>query len=215
MASEVEIANLALAHLGDTATVASLDPPEGSAQAEHAARFFPIARDALLESHTWNFATRRAVLAELVNDTDQWDHCYAVPSDALVIIAVLPPDVTDDLSIPPMMEALVPGGYVPVRYVSEVNAAGARVIRTDQAEASVRYTARVEDTARFTNLFTMALSWQLASMLAGPLIKGDVGAAEAKRCLQMAAAWTSRAMIVDGAQRDVKPTHSVPWMSVR
>ena len=30
MASEIDICNLALSHLGDTATIASLDPPEGS-----------------------------------------------------------------------------------------------------------------------------------------------------------------------------------------
>ena len=48
MASAVDICNLALSHLGDTATVASLDPPEGSAQAEHCARFYPVARDALV-----------------------------------------------------------------------------------------------------------------------------------------------------------------------
>ena len=60
MSSEVAICNLALAHLGDSATVASIDPPEGSAQSEHCARFYPIARDALLEMHAWKFATRRA-----------------------------------------------------------------------------------------------------------------------------------------------------------
>lgn len=51
MASEVDICNLALARLGDNATVASIDPPEGSAQAEHCARFYAIARDSLLEMH--------------------------------------------------------------------------------------------------------------------------------------------------------------------
>jgi hypothetical protein len=66
MATEVDICNLALGHLGDNATVASLTPPEGSAQAEHAARFYPISRDTLLESHAWNFATRRATMP-LVN----------------------------------------------------------------------------------------------------------------------------------------------------
>ena len=45
MATEVDICNLALAHLGDDATIASIKPPEGSAQAEKSARFYPIARD--------------------------------------------------------------------------------------------------------------------------------------------------------------------------
>ena len=43
MATEVDICNLALAHLGDDATIATIKPPEGSAQAEKAARFYPIA----------------------------------------------------------------------------------------------------------------------------------------------------------------------------
>ena len=51
MASVVDICNQALSHLGDSATVASIDPPEGSAQAEHCARFYPAALAALLEMH--------------------------------------------------------------------------------------------------------------------------------------------------------------------
>ena len=62
MASEVDICNLALGHLGDNATVSSISPPEGSAQAEHCARFYPIARDALLEMHNWNFAMRLSLI---------------------------------------------------------------------------------------------------------------------------------------------------------
>ena len=51
MPSAVTICNLALAHLGDSATVSSIDPPEGSAPAEHCARFYPVALGLLLEAH--------------------------------------------------------------------------------------------------------------------------------------------------------------------
>ena len=61
MSSEIDICNLALARLGDDATVASIDPPEGSAQAEQCARFYSIARDTMLEMHDWRFATKRVV----------------------------------------------------------------------------------------------------------------------------------------------------------
>ena len=71
MSSVIDICNLALSHLGDTATVASIDPPEGSAQAEHCSRFYPVARDAMLELFNWKFATRRATLALLT--ADSWD----------------------------------------------------------------------------------------------------------------------------------------------
>jgi hypothetical protein len=197
MASEVDICNLALGHLGDNATVASLNPPEGSAQAEHCARFYPMARDSLLELHTWGFATKRATLAQLGTGWPEWDYAYAQPSDALNILAVLPPDSTDDYSI------------------ASVTNDGNGVIYTDQADAVLRYTGRVEDTTKFSPTFVVALSWHLAAMLAGPIIKGDAGAAEAKRCSAMGEAWLSKAKESDANQRRVNPTHIVPWMGSR
>jgi len=72
MASIVDICNLALSHLGDSATVSSIDPPEGSAQADLCARFFPIALASLLEAHSWGFATRRVALAPLAISADSF-----------------------------------------------------------------------------------------------------------------------------------------------
>lgn len=213
MASEVDIANLALSHLGDAATIASLDPPEGSAQAEHCARFYPIARDSLLEMHAWGFATRRAKLALLASGWPEWSYAYAQPADALNIIAVLPPNSSDDYSsgVPDSAG----GPYVPQPFSCEINETGASVIYTDQADAVLRYSASVSDPTRFSPLFTMTLSWHLASMLAGPIIKGDAGAAEAKRCAGMMQAYLSKAVESDSSQRRIKPEHVVSWMAGR
>jgi hypothetical protein len=52
-------------------------------------------------------------------------------------------------------------------------------------------------------------------MLAGPIIKGEVGAAEAKRCAQMAQYYIGQADESDSNQRQIKPEHIVPWMSGR
>lgn len=213
MASEVDICNLALAHLGDTATVASLYPPEGSVQAEHCARFYPVARDSLLEMHTWGFATKRVPLALLGSGGPEWDYAYAQPSDALNILAVLPPDATDDYSQAVPLSA---GGlYVPQPFSCEVDENGNAVILTDQANAVLRYTSVVNDTSRFSPLFVMALSWHLASMLAGPLLKGDVGAAEAKRCAAMMQAYLAKAVNSDASQRRINPQHVVDWIAGR
>ena len=156
MASEIDVCNLALSHLGDTATIASLDPPEGSAQAEHCARFYPIARDSMLEMHAWGFATRRARLALLASGWPEWNYAYAQPADALNIIAILPPSSSDDYStgIPDSAG----GPYVPQPFSCEINEAGASVIYSDQADAVLRYSSTVSDPTRFSPLFTMALS---------------------------------------------------------
>lgn len=207
MASEVDIANLALAHLGDDATIASLDPPEGSTQAEHCARFYPMARDALLEMHSWRFATRRTVLAELVNPWPQWRHAYAKPNGCLRVISVIDPNTEDDLQ--------AVGVRAAKNFTVEINDDLAEVILTNQEDAVLRYVARTTDTTKFPPLFVMALSWQLASMIAGPILKGDVGAAESKRCTQIAQGWLARALASDAEHRKVSPLHVPDFIAAR
>ena len=97
----------------------------------------------------------------------------------------------------------------------EVNTDGDQIILTDQADAVLRYCSLVTEPNHFTPLFSMALSWHLASMLAGPILKGDVGSIEAKRCQQMMAAYLSKAEASDSSQRNIKPEHIVSWMSGR
>lgn len=207
MASEIDICNVALGHLGDTGTVASLAPPEGSAQAEHCARFYPMARDALLSMHAWGFATRRSTLALLAAPPVGWSYAYAKPADALDILAVQGPTETD------WAAGTLTGE--PHAYVCEANASGAEVLYCNVENAVVRYVARVQSTTRFPPLFITALTWQLASMLAGPLIKGDAGMAEAKRCAQMAQAYLSRAVARDTDQRHVSTSHTPDWLRAR
>lgn len=223
MASEIDIANLALSYLGDTATVASLSPPEGSPQAEHAARFYPLARDALLEMHTWGFATKRAPMSELsVTPPSGWQHVYAVPADAVNLLAVLDPNAPDDYSAPVTLPGTVPGlgavgvgGYQPQAFEAEILADGTQVIYTNQMQAVLRYTAMVTDTAQFSALFTAALSWFLASMLAGPIVKGDAGAKQAVICMQQVQLFLTKAADSDANQRKVVPAQTVPWIGNR
>lgn len=209
MASAVDICNLALGHLGDRATVASLDPPEGSAQAEHCARFYPLARDTLLELHTWGFASKRATLAQLVSTRSEWEYSYAMPADVIRLLSLAPASLTGDNNV----IATQDGAFAPYPFVRESNDDGADVVYTDVEDAILRYTARVTDTTRFSPLFVQTLSWHLAGMLAGPVLKGEAGAAEAKRCEVMAANWLSHARVSDANQGSNPITHAVPWMS--
>lgn len=201
MASEVEICNLALAHLGDEATVASIDPPEGSAQAEHCARFYPIARDALLEMHDWKFTTRRVTLAELDVESWNWAHAYAQPAGALRLLAVLPADAAPDAE-----------GH---EFDTENKEDGTGLILTNLEDATLRFTARVTDTTKFPPLVVDALARLLASYLAGPVLKGDVGKAEAKAQFAAFRTVLSQAMVSDANQRMVKPEHTPGWISGR
>jgi len=202
MATEISICNLALAHLGDEATVASIDPPEGSAQGTHCATFYPMARDALQDTHAWEFCTTRATLSLLsAAPLSGWLYAYARPSAAVKILGLFLPGSADDSS--------------PQAYETEILTDGAKVIYSNTAAPVCRYTIQVTDPSKFPPLFVLALSWLLASHLAGPLLKGKTGAAKAKDCLTTAAAYLAQAKGSDANQRSAQPKHNVPWIMNR
>lgn len=225
MASEVDICNLALSHLGDVATVASINPPSGDAQSAHCARFYPIARDAVLEMHTWGFATTRSTLALNQSNpaSNSWAYCYATPSDVVNYVAILDPAATDDYSVGIQMAGVGPysapivgaGVYTPQPFVVESDANGNDVILTNQQGAVLRYTRAVTDTTKFTPLFILSLSHLLASMLAGPLLKGEVGQKVAAEQLKLHMAYQVQAEGSDANQRRERPAHGPQWMTLR
>lgn len=216
LASEVDICNAALAHLGDSAQVASINPPDSTAQSRWCSRFYPIARDALLERHNWGFTLRRATLLRLDADTTAWRYAYSPPPGVLNYLAVTDATATDDLAVP-MVGLSIPqqSVYAPQPFVVEALDTGQPVLYTNQLNAVLRYTVKVTDTSQYNPLFVVALELFLASYLAGPLIKGtegrQVGAqmrAEAKTALMEAAA-------SDANQGRVQPVPAVPWIAGR
>jgi hypothetical protein len=226
MPSVVDLCNLALAYLGDDATVASIDPPEGSAQAEQCQRFYPIARDTLLQMHTWSFASRRVSLAQVTMPYTMWKYAYACPGDMMTAVSVLPPEAEDDYAVRAypadrygwgwINTPFVAGGtYVPQPYQIETDTAGNKVIYTNQENALLRYQALVTDPTKFDPLFAIALSHYLASMLAGPVVKGTEGAAEGNRQRQVAMGFLAQARASDSNQREVKPQQVTSWISGR
>lgn len=183
MASDVDICNLALSHLGDEATVAAISPSDGSQQADYCVRFYPIARDQLLCLHAWSFATKRIALALIDTDElpDTWAYAYAVPSGSLQVISVLPPQGTGQAtltSFPPDSATnsnLLSGDQNTQDFIQEVLQDGTKCIFTNTEDAIARYVAGITDTTKFNALFVTACARLLASYLAGPLLKGETG----------------------------------------
>jgi len=161
MASDVDISNLALSHLGERAEVIAISPPDGSAEAQQCGRFYPMARDEMLEIHPWTFAMKRVPMAAIANDRPAWVYAYQVPADCLKPRAVLAEQAFDDAESED--------------FVVETNASGTKVIYTNCPTATLRYTRAITDTTRFTPMFVAALGRLLASKLAGPIIKGEAG----------------------------------------
>lgn len=221
MASEVDISNLALAHLGDAANISSFD--EGSAQAAHCGTFYPIARDALLERHTWGFATTRDNLALLsVTPPSGWQFVYAVPNNMLNTIAVLDPAAGDDYSVAMPVEFSQSGTlntgqgiYTPQPFEIETLPNGTDVIYTNQINAVLRYSVRVTDPSKFSPLFIVTLGWFLGGDLAGPVLKGDAGRKAAMACYAQGEKILLQAQVSDANQRLIQPRQNVSWMAGR
>lgn len=201
MSSVVEICNLALSHLGDDATIASIDPPEGSAQAEHCATFYPLARNVVLESHAWRFATKRSLLAELVSDGWGWQRVYAQPLNCLRVLSILPATAHETSET--------------AAFDVKTTSSDVVAIYTDLPDASALYLSKVEDSSRFSPLFVDALARLLASYLAGPVIKGDSGAKMAQTQYQAYRSILAQAINSDASQRQGEITHTPSWMGVR
>lgn len=222
MTTDVDICNLSLAHLGDSATVTSLTPPEGSAQAEHCSRFYPIARDSLLEQHDWKFNTRRVTGALLTEaPLIGWLYAYAMPANVMRVLAVVPPLSTGldpSFNIPGYTTNADPYSVqepTAQPFAVEILADGTQVIYTNQPDAIIIHTIRITDSGQFSPLFVDTLSWYLASYMAGPIIKGDVGAAEAKRCLQVAMTLMGKATMSDARNNQETQNHTVSWIKNR
>lgn len=226
MASFVDICNTALSHIGDTANVTSIDPPDGSAQAGYCATFLPIALSALLEMADWGFATVRSTTAPVSNPATTWQFAYAYPAQVISMIAVLPAGALDDYSAnfgepcpwnSPQPDFRNPAAnfYEPQPYAVEQDGEGNQIILTNTCNPVFRYTSQVSDPTKFGPLFVLALSYLLASMLAGPIVKGEAGVALSSAMMAKFQAWEQQAESSDAAQGHIVVQQRVSWMAGR
>ena len=208
MASEVELCNIALSRLGDVANVTSIDPPDGSIQAEYCKTFYPIARDTAQAKHHWSFCTRRMNPPLVTFPFNQWAYAYAAPAGMIDVISIMDTNAGSDFGI-------AEGATAPQPFSVESLDDGTQVILTDQPDALLRYTVRVTDTSKFTALFNDAVTWLIASYVAGPLLKGDVGATAAQSCFKSFDIMLRNAIARDSQnqRRDVK--HTPGWIKGR
>lgn len=187
MASEVDHCNGALAMIGAEAVVASIRPPDGSAEAGYCARYFDNCRRMLLEDQQYAFSKHRIYLVEVTNPSTVWTYAYAVPNQMINALRVLQLSFLAGLNF-----SVTPGSYL--NYYLDWNVVdqlftergsadfdietaddGTQVLLTNEPDAVLLYTADVLDTAKWSPLFGQALQMMLAGYLAGPILKGDEG----------------------------------------
>lgn len=147
MASDVEVASLALLGIGSQA-ITSLNPPDNTPPAKTVAQFFPTARDATLREHPWNFAVKRAsIAADTTAPVWEFTLAYPMPNDLLRILEVDGEDVA-------VNRWRVEGGSIVTDIVSPLK---------------IRYIARIEDAEAWDSLFVEAMAAKLGAMVAEKL----------------------------------------------
>lgn len=154
--SDVQIAKLALQHIGDRFAIESLS--EASTEAEQINLVYDNVRDSLLREHPWKFALRYTSPAALSGTPPaQWSYMFTYPSGALRIWRIVNP--------------LDPRGTLlpPLKWTVGRNSADAKVLMTDEAEPEFEYTATVTDVTEFDANFVLAFSWRLAETVARSL----------------------------------------------
>lgn len=160
MAGEIDIYNMALAHIGSTDKVADLN--ERSPERVQCSAFWPTSRDALFQykDTPWNFATTQVALADLGDPPDGWLYRYRYPNDCLNALQVMQ-NGNPAFCFPEAFRAQFVIGY---------EAAG-RVILTNLPEAQMKYVRRIEEPERYPSYFVEAAAFRLAAMIAMPLTK--------------------------------------------
>jgi len=143
---QVGIANLALGHCMASRIVSVTErTPEARAIAEA----WQPAVDACLAAAEWTFATRRVALAAVAGTPPpEWGYQYAIPDNCLQPIRIADSLTTrrNDQRIP---------------FHVETTTADGRLVYTNQPEAVLVYTARVDVTA-FSPWFARFVAAQLA-----------------------------------------------------
>lgn len=197
MASVPDICNIALSAVGADAVVTSISPPDGSAEAGHCARFYPLARKMMIEMGPCIFALARAELAEVDNVSQVWSYAYALPADCIKPLRVLraldfPYTNASIYEIDKVLTSFEPneqGG-------SEFQVEG-QVLYTHEPEAVLIYRRDVTDTTKFTPTTVMGLGTLLASFLAGPIVKGMDGVRLGRALREDAQALLAQAAVLD------------------
>lgn len=148
MSSQVEICNLALGKIGSDSFITDID--DGTKSARYLKLFYIPTRDALLRSHLWRFARKRAVLAPLATEPPfDGGSYFQLPTDCLRVVGT-------DLDY-----ASAYGRW---------HVEGDKII-ADTEVLNIVYISRVEDEALYDPLFVQALSIYLAHEISMSIVQ--------------------------------------------
>lgn len=165
---EVRICNRALARIGQTTQITSLE--QANVAARQCKLIFDDAVRETLEAHDWPFARRRATLGEIDDGArGDWSFAYTLPDDFIAARFIQPGTVTD-VDVDEESPAVDPTGLLTgaraIPFDLEDDERLGTILLTDQEDAELAYTAYVDKAPRWSPNFIKALTLCLAADLA-------------------------------------------------
>lgn len=160
LTSNTQVANLALAKLGQAKAIGSLN--ENTAAAVACKQHYDLVLDEVLGAFEWAFATRYVDLALVAeNPTSEWLYSYAYPTDALRLRRILsgrrPSQETLDTKV--KLEVIDDGT--------------AKLIYTNEVEPVAEITIRETTVEKYPAEFCQALAYRLAYEIGPVIMTGD------------------------------------------
>lgn len=155
--TRVQIANMALGHVGSSQLINQLT--ELTTEAQQCNLYLDQAVETTLEDFPWPLATQY-VSPGLVTDNSNvttpydWLYAYRYPTDCLHVRRIVTALGRQETAPPPWRPGLDAQG---------------RLIWTDVQDMLIEYTQRVTDVNLFSPLFVDAVAWRLAAYIAPSL----------------------------------------------
>lgn len=230
----VTIVNLALAQIGAQASVSSINPSDGSAEANAAGLLYDSLIDNLMRAAHWNFTRAQITLTlvkaasgtpenpsgSLAQPLKPWRYAYAYPGDCLK--ARYLQAVTDSgVGAVPMMSNLVdasitytsPGAInFSVGLDTDATNVDAKFIMTNAGSAELIYTRRVADPNLWDPNFRMAATSYLGAWLINALARNQRGfETQMKLAMQI----VNDARVTDGNEGITRQDHLPDWIQAR
>lgn len=201
MTSKIALCNQALANIKAEALIETLDESvDDSEEVRYCNIYYDQLRKQVLRDHEWGCATRYVTLT-LTNTTPldtRWNYMYQRPSGYLRIQKIVNPADAN----------------VKIEYEQENHETEGRVILTNQEDAIAKMTIDLEDVSEFDDDLFNALSWLLASHIAGPI---GAGSNWATKALQMYNSMVGTAEATDSNEQEDGHSGEVvaSWTSAR
>lgn len=235
MADVIGIVNRALLSIGARAQVSSIDPSDGSTEADAAAVLFAPTFESLARAAYWNCLRKQATLSLLwaANGTPEnpqgttlplpptpWLYGYQLPVDCLHVRAIVPSNpipsggaqqTTNSINSP----VWVPGsGQIPfaVAYGVDPDNNPITVVLTNQSQAQIIYTVNQPNPQIWDSQFQSAMVASLAAYfvpalsLSMPLMKSSI---------EMAQRLIMQARVADGNEGTTTVDHVPDWIRAR